>query len=101
MAIRRWNELSEEVKAPPAVLIALATARPEMLKIVPKEPATAEETAQLYNVIRVLLETNRQLQEHAQELATRAKQVRLSVRGIQRKMNELESTANYESSVEK
>ena len=93
--LRNWNDLTEEVKAPMAVLAAMASGRPEMLKLAPKGPATAEEAAALYNTIRVLLETNRALQEHAQQLASQMKQVRLSLRGLSGQFDRLYEAANF------
>ena len=93
--LRKWNDLTEEVTAPPPIIAALATGRPEMLKLAPKGAATAEEVAVLYNVIRVLLETNRELQDHSQLLADQMKQVRLSLRGMSRQFDRLYTLASF------
>ena len=93
--LRKWNDLTEEVRAPSPVLAALATGRPEMLKLRTKGPATADDADSLYNVIRVLLETNRELQMHSQELASQMGQLRLTLRGLTRKFDELQELASF------
>jgi hypothetical protein len=93
--LRNWNDLTEEIKAPQAVLVAMASARPELLKLAPKGPATAEEAEALYNVIRVLMETNWELQQHSARLATEMKQLRQMLNGLQRKFVDLEAVASF------
>lgn len=98
--IRKWNELTEEIQAPDAVLAALSTNRPQLLKFGPYRTSTAEQTKQLYNVIRVLMETNSELQKHSQQLADEANQLRSSFKGISRKLNELHATANFSDAMD-
>lgn len=89
----KWNELTEEVTAPFDVMVALSSGRSEMLKLRSGGAANAEETAQLYNVIRVLMDTNRALQDHAQSMATETENLRLCLRGINRKLDDLHTLA--------
>lgn len=93
--LRKWNELTEEVAAPTAVAVALSTGRPEMLKLAPKGPSSAEETAALYNIIRVLMDTNQELQNHSKSLADRMADLRRQLRGVGRKFDELFNLANF------
>jgi hypothetical protein len=93
--LRNWNDLTEEIVAPPAVIAALATGRPEMLKLAVNGAATEEETKALYNVIRVLMETNRELQQHSQQVAENMKQARLTLRGLQGQFNRLHELASF------
>jgi uncharacterized coiled-coil DUF342 family protein len=66
-----------------------------LLKLAPKEAATEEETAALYNVIRVLMDTNRELQQHSQRLAEQMEQIVLNLRGVSKKFDELREVANF------
>jgi hypothetical protein len=93
--LRNWNDLTEEVKAPQTVMLAMMTARPELLKLAPKQAATEEETAALYNVIRVLMETNQELQRHSQKVADEMKNLRLTLQGMKRKFDELFALASF------
>ena len=93
--LRNWNDLTEEIKAPSYVIFAMAAGRAELMKLAPKGPAEAEEAEALRNVIRVLLETNRELQEHSQNLASQMKQLRLTLRGLQGSFDKLHEMASF------
>lgn len=93
--ITKWNDLTEEVTAPPAIIAALMTGRPEMLKLASATASTPEETAALYNIIRVLMETNRELQGHSQRVATEMDQLRGTLRGLNRKFLDLYHVASF------
>ena len=95
--LRNWNDLTEEIKAPQyARLRDVAAGRVlELMKLAPKGPAEAEEANALRNVIRVLLETNRELQEHSQNLASQMKQLRLTLRGLQGSFDKLHEMASF------
>jgi predicted RNase H-like nuclease (RuvC/YqgF family) len=92
LKLRKWNELTEEVIAPPPVMFALMAGRTELL--IPHEGAP-EETKQLYNVIRVLMETNQQLQEHCQSLAREATELRSTFKGVWTKLEKLKAAADF------
>lgn len=64
-----WSSLIEEISCPPEVAVALATMRPELMKLAKPRELTAEEAAALYRVIEVLIRTNFALQKHAIETA--------------------------------
>jgi hypothetical protein len=64
-----WNAFVEEMKVPSDIAVAMATGRPEMLRLAPARDMGAEEVRVLYGVIAGLLETNAALREHAQDLA--------------------------------
>ena len=93
--LKKWNDLTEEITAPSTVIAALMTGRPEMLKFNLPTASTSEETASLYNVIRVLMETNRELQTHSQRVADEMDQLRGTLRGLNRKFLELSHLANF------
>jgi ABC-type siderophore export system fused ATPase/permease subunit len=93
--LQRWNDLTEEVKAPQTVMLAMMTGRSELLKLAPKAAATEEETAALYNTIRVLMDTNLELQNHSQKVADEMKNLKLTLQGMKRKFDELFALASF------
>jgi hypothetical protein len=95
------NSFTEEVEAPGAVGVALSTGRIELLKMYnPKESVPAEEAKKLVNIIRVLIETNYALQEHAQLMVELVDNIRQSVSGLGNHTQFLRHFANFETPVE-
>jgi hypothetical protein len=64
-----WNSLVENVNVPLDFYAALMTGRPELLKVVKPRELTEDECRNVYNLIAVLIETNQELQKHANELS--------------------------------
>lgn len=93
--MKKPNELTEEIVAPAKVIAALMTGRTELLKLAAKGPVSAEEAAALYNAIRILMDTNKELQDHSQRLATEMQQLRGALRGMARKFDNLYMIANF------
>jgi hypothetical protein len=96
-----WNALTEEVtNLPPEVGLALMSNRPELILGMDEkrclEVGKSPEAIQgMLNLIRVLLETNRALQEHCETIAERSKH---ALSGLQSSINVLknvEDLANF------
>jgi len=68
LKLAKYTELMREVSLPVELAAALMTGRPELARLAPKRDFTQKEAQELYNAVVVLIETNRALQEHAQEL---------------------------------
>lgn len=76
-----WNSLVEEVSVPGDIGVAIMTGRSELLCLVNRE-MSKEEVASVMNLIKVLMETNRELQAHSAELAQRLKNVGGTLKGL-------------------
>jgi hypothetical protein len=59
----------DELKIPAELYPALATGRPELIKLAAPRDLTATEAEALYKIIGCLIETNVALREHAAQLA--------------------------------
>lgn len=68
--LRSWAELTEEVQVPPDIAAALMTGRRELIRPVCRA-LSYEEANQLLNLLRVFIDTNRELQEHCSRLANK------------------------------
>lgn len=64
-----WNSFVETLTIPQDLMIPLITGRDELVTLATPRAMTAEETAQLYKAIGVLIRTNMALRDHAQEVA--------------------------------
>lgn len=64
-----WSHLVREVAGPPEIMAALATGRPELVRIAPARVLDERECAALYGLLSVLIETNDVLQEHARQVS--------------------------------
>lgn len=65
----RWTSLVEEIKVPGDMYPALASGRPELIKLIQPRDLSAEEAKVLFDIIASLIGTNIALREHAQQLA--------------------------------
>jgi hypothetical protein len=64
-----WTQFVDELKIPMDIYPALASGRPELIKLAKPRDLTAVETEALLNIIGCLIETNFALREHAAQLA--------------------------------
>jgi hypothetical protein len=95
------NSFTEEVQAPGAVGVALSTGRIELLKLYnPTAPISADEAKKLVNIIRVLIETNQALQEHAKLMVELVDNIRQSISGLGNHTQFLRHFANFQTPVE-
>jgi hypothetical protein len=67
--LRGWNELIATVKVPAEFMAAFVTGRPELIRIAGARALTKEECAAMFDLVAVLMETNQELQTHAQQVA--------------------------------
>lgn len=64
-----WNAFVEEMKVPGDIYPALASGRPELIKLVQPRALTADEAKVLFDIIASLIGTNIALREHAEKVA--------------------------------
>ena len=85
-----WNSLTEGlVGLPDVVFMALSTGRSELLAALDVEELAPAAVRQLVEALRVLMDTNRELQQHAAQLAERVEHMRGGMKGVMRKMQEV------------
>lgn len=92
--LRSWAELTEECPAPPDIVAAIGTGRPGLIQNI-RRPPTAKEGQQLINLIRVLLDTNNELQQHCVRVAQRAEQLQDNLKGVVTSVNKLQALAEF------
>jgi hypothetical protein len=64
-----WTAFVDEMKVPADIYPALASGRPELLKLMQPRALSADEAKVLFNIIGSLISTNMALREHAEQLA--------------------------------
>lgn len=67
--LRTWNDFVEAFDVPGDLFPALATNRAELLAFAPHRDMKAEEVDKLYRMIGILIETNLELRQHAEQVA--------------------------------
>lgn len=65
----RWTSFIDVMRVPGDMYPALATGRPELIKLMQPRDLKAEEVKVLFDVIAGLIETNFALREHAEQVA--------------------------------
>ena len=95
-----WNAFTEAMNVPSEFYPALQTGRTELLKLVQARPLTADECQQVFNMIRILIETNQALQAHASELANQVEIWAEQWKGLYRKVDEIKAFAQFETPVD-
>lgn len=93
--IGSWAQLTEEVSIPTEFAAALATGRTELLNIAQPRELSKDECARLYNLIRVLIETNMALQEHASDTAKLATNFLSTIGGVLSTANQIVKFAQF------
>lgn len=96
-----WASFSEPLDVPADIGAALITGRPELLTLSSRD-MKKEEVARLLNVLRVLMETNQLLKEHASMLAQRAHDFVASTKSAISQARRIEEFSNFrtESGIE-
>jgi hypothetical protein len=64
-----WTAFVDEMAVPGDMYPALASGRPELLKLIQPRAMTADEAKPLFDIIASLIATNMALREHAEQLA--------------------------------
>src|SRR4051812_34789126 len=64
-----WTAFVNEMTVPADIYPALASGRPELIKIIQPRELTAAEAKALFDIVGTLIETNMALREHAERLA--------------------------------
>ena len=91
-----WNAFVEELKVPSELFPALMTNRPEMVRLAPRRPLSAEEADALYNLIAGLIETNSALREHAAQVATLVQDWMSGIHGLISTARKVRQFARFE-----
>lgn len=89
-----WEMPTAEVKLPVGLHIAVFTHRPQLLATCVR-PMDADEVRQVLDLVAVLIETNRALQAHAQELASRCDWLHDNFRGVSTALDKLRDMAEF------
>ena len=92
-----WKSFTETVSVPTDIAVALITGRTEMLKLVRTGDMTAAEVAPLYDLIRVLLETNQALRDHAESTAKLTCSMMAQFKGVVGVAEQIDSFANFKT----
>lgn len=94
--MRSWSELSRDLqgKLPAAVVAALGASRPELVQY-HNGSLDEEQTQTLLSLVQVLLETNRALQMHAEELASLSMTLSNDLRGMITKTLRITNFAHF------
>lgn len=64
-----WNAFVRELPVPHDLMLALMTARPELIRLVQPREYSAKEMMAMFELVAGLLETNAALREHAQQVS--------------------------------
>jgi hypothetical protein len=94
-ALRSWADLVEEVTLPAGISIAVSAGRPELLRASVR-PMDADEVKMVLDLVRVLMETNSQLQQHAISVAQEAKDIRRAFIGLESKIDRMRAMAEFQ-----
>jgi hypothetical protein len=108
--MKSWSDLSEPVKGhlPAGVVAAVMSGRAELLDLAvaaaeaspPEEAVQKEQYLTMLQLVKVLMETNFALQEHAQELAKRTVILSDSVKGLLGAARRIDDFANFRDPTE-
>jgi hypothetical protein len=94
--LQGWNQFTADMLVPAEFGAALITGRPELLRLVPPTALTAEQTKALYNLVATLIETNTELQQHAQMVAKVVSDWSEQFKGLSSLGWQIERFANFE-----
>jgi hypothetical protein len=97
-SLAHWNSLVSEVDVPPEIAVAFMTMRPELINLAKPRDLTAKEAADLYRIIKVLMETNYALQQHAKATAKMVQHWAGTFKGMQSTVERIENFANFRTS---
>ena len=85
-----------DAKIPSDLLPAFLSNRPELIGLAPARDMTAEEGKYLYDLIRVLMETNQALREHSLEVSKLVEQWGAQFKGMARSAMNIEKYAAFD-----
>jgi hypothetical protein len=93
--MRSWSELIETVHVSADIAAALATGRPELLKLARPRALDEADCAALFKLLAVLIETNQALIAHAQETAKMTRDIATMLKGTVAMFGGVEHFANF------
>lgn len=89
-----WEQLVRDVSLPMDIHAAVFTGRTQLLAAAVR-PMDANEVRQVLDLVAVLIETNRALQQHSCMVARRVEQLVQGIQGSVRALDLLEDFANF------
>ena len=95
--LRSPAELSETVAMPPELFVAMASGRPEMIKLAKPRTLSEEETKQVFHLIATLIETNMLLKEHAEAVSKLVGDWANLFKGLHKLGDEIENFAGFKT----
>ena len=100
--MRSWSDLSETISTelPGAIAAAVMSGRPELIYATDFKGMTPEQAAGVCRVAAILLETNRALQVHAEELAQKTHALYDGIKGLRTLADRLDNFANFRTEVQ-
>lgn len=103
--LQKWNEFADEIRIfDNAMAAALMANRPELARLSPyaqgKQAVTPEQTKMLYETIFTLVETNRLLQQHAEQVACIVDNWMGNFKGLLKAAHEIQNFANFRQVLE-
>jgi hypothetical protein len=90
-----WANLVETVQVPTDIAAALITGRSELLMALRPRALSADECGKLYALLGVLIETNRGLREHAEQVAGLVDNWMSQMTGLQGVARQIDHFANF------
>lgn len=90
-----WAALAEEIDLPNDIALAVATNRPELLKLAIR-PMNKAEVGLLLNAMRVIMLTNQNLQKHCLELSQMTEQLTGHFKGALSQARRLQHKAAFQ-----
>lgn len=89
-----WAALAEEIDLPNDIALAVATNRPELLKLAIR-PMNKAEVGLLLNALRVMMLTNQNLQNHCRDLSQMADEISSHIKGTLSQTRRLQHKAAF------
>jgi hypothetical protein len=89
------NAFTEAVSCPAELYAGLQANRPELIRVAPARPLTADETKAVYSLIATLIETNAALREHAEQVSQLVENWGSHFKGLERTGNQIRQFAAF------
>ncbi len=93
--LKSWNDLTQEISGLPSEFAAAVGTGRSGLTMLLDRPLTLEETRAVAHALAVLIDTNRELQQHCSELAVSVKNMRRHAQGMLRLTEVLLAKAEF------
>lgn len=91
-----WNAFVDDILVPGDIYPALASGRPELIKLIQPRALSADEAKVLFDIIASLIGTNMALREHAQRVAQFTDNWADAFKALHSVGNRIQRFANFE-----